>query len=99
MRNFNEVLISEICKKVGINCVEALFAKAVLAEGFEGDFSLNARGCLIKSYLTKDIIESIPFEDIGAFYCEKMIWAILNFIVLAPYVKRYVFLRRERICP
>ena len=71
MRNFNEVLISEICKKVGINCVEALFAKAVLAEGFEGDFSLNARGCLIKSYLTKDIIESIPFEDIGAFYCEK----------------------------
>lgn len=71
MRNFNEVLISEICKKVGINCVEASFAKAVLAEGYEGDFALNAKGCLIKSYLTKDIIESISLEDIGAFYCEK----------------------------
>ena len=71
MRNFNEVLISTICKKVGIDCVETSFANAVLVDGSNDENKLKAKGCLIKSYLTEDIIESIPLEDIGSFYCEK----------------------------
>ena len=71
MRNFNEVLISTVCKKLGVDCIEASFAQAVLAEDFDGDTSLKAKGCLIKSYLTGEIVESIPLEDIGSFYCDK----------------------------
>ena len=65
MRTFNEVLVSRLCKKLGIDCIDVEFAKANINKGNDGDVS--TKGCLIKSYLD-DCVESISMEEISTYY-------------------------------
>ena len=69
MRTFNEVLVSRLCKKLGIDCVDVSFAKAVLMQNPELkiDEPVKTKGCLIKSYLEPNT-EAISLESIQQFY-------------------------------
>ncbi|MGN1162679.1 MAG: hypothetical protein ACI4T2_02025 [Christensenellales bacterium] len=73
MRTICEVFVSALCKKLGIDCVEASFGSATVDQHFTfggkktSIVKLETKGCLIKSYLTDDIVESIPLVDITTF--------------------------------
>lgn len=73
MRTINEVLVGVLCKKLGIECVESSFGSAQI--GYSVNFGnkkssvekKDTKGCLIKSFLTKDIVESISLNEITYF--------------------------------
>ena len=73
MRTINEVLVGVLCKKLGIDCVESSFGSAQI--GYSVNFGskksifkkVDTKGCLIKSFLTKDIVESISLNEITYF--------------------------------
>ncbi len=73
MRSINEVLVGILCKKLGIECVESSFgsAKVDYCINFGGKKSsiekMDTKGCLIKSYLNKDVIESISLAEMTIF--------------------------------
>ena len=50
---FGEVFVSALCKALGIKCVDSTFACGTV----RGD---ETKGCLVKSYIEKDIYETIP---------------------------------------
>ena len=50
---FGEVFISALCKSLGIKCVDASFAYGTVG-------GKKTKGCLVKSYIEKDIYETIP---------------------------------------
>lgn len=73
MRTICEVFVSALCKKLGIDCVKASFGSATIDQyltigGKKTPVAKqNIDGCLIKSYLTKDVVEAISLRDITMF--------------------------------
>lgn len=73
MRTICEVLVGILCRKLGIECVESSFgsAKVDYCINFGGKKSsiekMETKGCLIKSYLNKDVVEAIPLRSITLF--------------------------------
>ena len=73
MRTICEVFVSALCKKLGIDCVKASFGSATIDKyltigGKKTPVAKqNIDGCLIKSYLTKDVVEAISLRDITMF--------------------------------
>lgn len=71
MRIFNEVLVSILCKKLGIDCVDVSFAQAEI-DGFDqSKKSTQTKGCLVRSYLKEENSETQSLDDIGDFYCNS----------------------------
>jgi len=53
--NYGEVLMSRVMKRLGIPCVEAIFAKGSIGKDI-------CDGVLIESYLTSNIVDNISFK-------------------------------------
>lgn len=65
---FGEVFVSELCKHFDIDCVDARFAEGTITINGKNNKqnTIQTKGCLIKSYLTPNVVESISLSTIDS---------------------------------